>query len=356
MINCLHYNLCFILDENNSYSVLLYDTKTSEKNVTQILIEQGFGKAITGSNSLECEKYMSPEPKENVIVTAVTNYSDFYVQLSKSSDQLDQLMGQLHELYSQMNASDLQLISPIIGQYCCSCFTEDDGWYRACIEEVDGKQLTVRYIDYGNSEHLNIDRVKVLNPDFEMYPRFALPCCLENHEQLNSLDTASSVLLDQELDVQFKTKEATFKVEVINNGKPLSTKLLESFKSTSVLTEKPKTEPTKAEPTKAEPTKAKQQNGHAFATSVNPLANNLKEGQSYSMYFIEATSPHEFFCQPASSEQELSDLMENITSYVKAQKTEQFNGRIGDFALGKYKEDGAWYRVQILEKSKQSVS
>ena len=139
----LFLSLCLLLDENNSYSVLLYDTKTSEKNVTQILIEQGFGKPITGSNILECEKYMSPESKENVIVTAVNNYSDFYVQLSKSATQLDQLMGQLHEMYSQMNASDLQLISPIIGQYCCSCFTEDDGWYRACIEEVDGKHCQI---------------------------------------------------------------------------------------------------------------------------------------------------------------------------------------------------------------------
>lgn len=347
----LFLSLCLLLDENNSYSVLLYDTKTSEKNVTQILIEQGFGKPITGSNILECEKYMSPESKENVIVTAVNNYSDFYVQLSKSATQLDQLMGQLHEMYSQMNASDLQLISPIIGQYCCSCFTEDDGWYRACIEEVDGKQLTVRYIDYGNSEHLSIDRVKVLNPEFEMFPRFALPCSLESHEKLKSLDTASSILLDQELDVQFKTKEATFTIEVVSNGKPLSTKLLDSVKATPAQIEKPKTEPAKAEPVKP-----KQQNGHAFATSVKPLVNILKEGQSYSMYFIEATSPHEFFCQPVSSEQELLDLMENISSYVKDQKTEQFNGRVGDFALGKYKEDNAWYRVQILEKSKQSVS
>ena len=344
--------MILILDENNSYSVLLYDTKTSEKNVTQILIEQGFGKPLTGSNSFECDKYMSPKSKENVLVTAVNNYADFYVQLSKSVPQLDTLMGQLHEFYSQMNASDLQLISPIIGQYCCSCFTEDDGWYRACIEEVDGKQLTVRYIDYGNSEHLNIDRVKVLNPNFEMFPRFALPCCLENHKQLKSLDTASSVLLDKELDVQFKNKDAPFKIEVIDDGKPLSTKLLNSVKTI----EPAKTESPKTEPPKTEPVKTNQQNGHAFAKCINPLVNNLKEGQSCSMYFIVATSPHEFFCQPTSTEQELLDLMENISSYVKTQKTEQFNGRVGDFALGMYKEDGSWYRIQVLEKSKQSVS
>ena len=356
---------CCFSDENNSYSVLLYDTKTSEKNVTQILIEQGFGKPTTGSKNLECEKYVTPESKENIVVTAVTNYSDFYIQLTKSSPQLDQLMEQLNELYSQMNASDLQLISPIIGQYCCSCFTEDDGWYRACIEEVDGKQLTVRYIDYGNSEHLSIDRVKVLNPDFEVFPRFAIPCNLENHLQLKTLNTASSVLLDKEFVAQFKSKDNQFTIEVIDDGNPLSSKLLGSVKQPSAQTAVP--EKTKQQEenttvnqasstTNSAPEKNnKQQNGHVYTTSLEQLSIKLEVGQSYPMYFIEAASPTEFFCQPSSSEQELTTLMENISSYVKTQKTEKFNGRAGDFALGMYKDDGEWYRIQVLDKSKQSV-
>ena len=254
-------------------------------------------------------------------------------------------MEQLYEIYSQMSASDLQMISPIIGQYCCSKFTEDDGWYRACIQEVHGKKLTVKYIDYGNSEHLDIDRVKVLNSDFDGTPRFALPCCLENHEQLKTLNTASETLLDKVLTIHFKSQEAPFKVEVMIDGKPLSKTLLESIKPAA----QPETQP----PVQSQPAVS---NGHAFATNIPKFPDTATIGQSYPMYFLEAASPHEFFCQPIASEQDLSTLMENIATYIGAGKTEQFNGRPGDFALGMYKEDGGWYRVQVLQKSKQTVS
>jgi len=340
----------YYLDLNNSYSVLLYDTKTSEKNISQILIELGHASETVKGSSIGCDTYFKIQEEETGFITSVTSYSDFWVQLARNSEQLDQLMVQLNEIYSQMNTSDLQMISPIIGQYCCSCFTGDDGWYRACIEEVDGKSMTVKYIDYGNSEHLNIDRVKVLNTDFDGTPRFALPCKLENHEQLKSIDSATSVLLDQEFTIQFKSKEAPFTVEILVNGTPLSKTLLEKM-GTKTAIEKPGS----TKPVSSKSAEVKQTNGHAFTSSIKSIVESVKIGESKEMFFLEASSPHEFYCQPVATEKDLATLMEDISTYVASEKTHQFKGRVGDFALAIYKEDGGWYRVLLLEKLKQSV-
>ena len=297
----------------------MYDTKTSEKNISQILIELGHARETVKGNSIGCDRYFQAQQEETGFVTSVTSYSDFWVQLSRKSEQLDQLMVQLNEIYAQMNPSDLQMISPIIGQYCCSCFTGDDGWYRACVEEVDGKSLTVKYIDYGNSEHLSIDRVKVLNTDFDGTPRFAFPCQLESHEQLKSIDSAVSTLLDQEFTIQFKTNEAPFTVEVLVNGNPLSKSLLEKMgpKSTAE-------NPAPTKPVSTNPVETKQTNGHAFSSSIKSLVESVKVGESKAMFFLEASSPQEFYCQPTATEQDLATLMENVSSYVASEQTHHF--------------------------------
>ena len=305
------------------------------------MIEQNHASSIQKSSVVGCSNYAIPGTEESVVVTSVNSYGEFWVQLTRLSPQLDQLMNQVHEMYSQMNPSDLQIISPMIGQYCCSCFTGDDGWYRACIEEVDGKSLTVNYIDYGNSEHLDASKVKVLNRDFDGSPRYALLCCLENSSQFSSLTSASETLLDKEFTALFKSKEAPFKIDLVSNGTSVSETLMKQ------MTKVP------AQESKAMENMA---NGDEFTRTVKSFDETAEVGKTYQMYFLEASSPNEFYCQPVASENELAKLMEDIASYTSTSKTQKYEGKAGDFVLAKYNEDGNWYRACIKENMRQNVS
>lgn len=87
---------------------------------------------------------------EKVIVTEVTTDLHFFAQHTDKGANLESLMAKLRQ--------DFQL-SPPLGSYtpkrgdmCAAKFSEDNEWYRAKVEKVQGSNVTILYIDYGNKE------------------------------------------------------------------------------------------------------------------------------------------------------------------------------------------------------------
>ena len=247
------------------------------------------------------------------------------------------------------------------------------------IKEVNGKSVTVEYIDYGNSEHLSIDRVKVLGPDFDGAPRFALQCCFPNHQQLQS-SSLKDTLLEQEFNADFKSKEAPFHVVLYTAdgtrvGSVMEQKPIDPVTHVDIdiappdvaidivpLDEAIDIAQSDVAVNKASPDVVididigNDVGAFHMVTDVGLYKESVEVGSSHNMYFLEATSPHEFYCQPVVHEEDLAVLMVNIASYVQAGNTPKFRGKIGDCGLAVYKEDGAWYRVKVLEVVKKNVS
>ena len=91
---------------------------------------------------------MKPGRTEVVVVSAVKNPGDLWVQLRRYSQQLDDLMSRMQQYYGSLKDGDLKVNEPIIGQYCCA-LSHQGRWHRACIEEVHGASLHLRLIDFG---------------------------------------------------------------------------------------------------------------------------------------------------------------------------------------------------------------
>lgn len=88
---------------------------------------------------------------EKVIVTEVTAELRFYAQHTDQGAKLENLMSKLRQ--------DFLANPPITGSFtpkrndlCAAKFSEDNEWYRAKIERVQGGNATILYVDYGNKE------------------------------------------------------------------------------------------------------------------------------------------------------------------------------------------------------------
>lgn len=88
---------------------------------------------------------------EKVIVTEVTSELHFFAQHTDKGANLESLMVKLRQ--------DFQMSPPLAGSYtpkrgdiCAAKFSEDNEWYRAKIEKIQGGNVTILYIDYGNKE------------------------------------------------------------------------------------------------------------------------------------------------------------------------------------------------------------
>lgn len=102
---------------------------------------------------------------EKVIVTEVTRELRFFVQHTDQGAKLVNLMAKLRQDF-QANPPITGAYSPKRGDLCAAKFSEDNEWYRAKVEKVQGGNASILYVDYGNKETVPSTRLASLPPAF----------------------------------------------------------------------------------------------------------------------------------------------------------------------------------------------
>jgi hypothetical protein len=98
----------------------------------------------------------------------------------KQFQEFELFDNKIQEFYNQ-NSVKLsgQLQSLQVGQLCVAIYGEDKAWYRAIVKEcLKNNEYKVFYIDYGNTEIVNIANIRKIVEQFIEYPSIAIKCCL----------------------------------------------------------------------------------------------------------------------------------------------------------------------------------
>ena len=292
-------------DQGNVYYVELHDTisdRNNQINIAEALTERNLAvlqsstqgnKTPIVSASSAARPNLVPKEKEHVFITVIENPSKFWCQLASQEEKLDELMVNLDAFYSGISGHDNVLSSPAVGMDCCAIYTEDEGWYRAVIEEVKGNKVKVRYIDYGNGEELPVSSVKHLDNQFKKYPAYAVQCSLSGAEpsgsewDSNAIQMFENIVLEKTLEADFRVKEPPYEVNLISNGKSVSASLVEQGAAQH---------PSQA----ASPSQTR--------TAIQPFSEvNLKPGSSENVYITVIDSPDLIYCQLAKYETDLEN-------------------------------------------------
>lgn len=123
--------------------------------------------------------------------------------------QLSDQCTAIEEMQENLNSSSLQPLTevPFVGSVCISYFPEDERFYRAVVKEVDlaCHSVVVRYIDYGNSSHVEMKDLYVLPLDLMCFPKQAIQCYFSGNFSPCSEAFKKSVekILNQEATVSF---------------------------------------------------------------------------------------------------------------------------------------------------------
>lgn len=249
-------------------------------------MKEGLAKTSSVMKSLSDLEKPCVSKNEKVYITAVESPESFYCQISGSEEKLISLMGKISAIYDSIPANELKINAISVGDVCCAQFSEDNQWYRAVVEGVNASELTVRFIDYGNLETLNIDRTKVLNDDFFSDPPLAIKCCLHNLQPSGGqtwADEAGTFLegLVSELDAQFLSFTEPFKIQLRDSATDVQEELVKAglavIKSTVPGTT-------------------------TVAEYIKPI---LKSGETCDVCISYVSSPGEFYCQLANLQEQL---------------------------------------------------
>ena len=137
---------------------------------------QGDLKPVSGAEANPLDQFATDYPTPQSLqvgstfqahITSITSLDEFQCQLVDSQEALDEMMGNISSRNYQLGDDQLAVTDPKKGLPVCVCFTEDDAWYRAEISSVMSRgRVRVFYVDYGNSEDVDISRVKRLEREF----------------------------------------------------------------------------------------------------------------------------------------------------------------------------------------------
>lgn len=196
------------VDESGLYILDLYDIFKDGVSLEKLLAT-AISQQQTSTLNPKTSAFL-PQPDvskiEDVHSVVVLSQSEIFCQLAKySQDALDEFQINLANNYHQMDT--VADVKP--GDVCCTLFSGDGGTYRAKVTDIVGNgKVKVSLVDYGDTDVISMDKLKVLGPQFCNFPIQGIACCLR-HSYPSITKTVLEKILEQDMTIQVLEKEGT---------------------------------------------------------------------------------------------------------------------------------------------------
>ena len=280
------------------------------------------------------------DSRMQVVVVFATSPVNFFCQDLQTSHRLNEVMEKL----AQCCPTAPSLSSVAVGQPCAALYSEDECWYRAEIIEVTaGSQALVQFVDYGNSEVVDLSSIVTLPSDLTSLPAQAFWCSLSNdfERQYSKSEAAGFVTKVTEQSFELIVKEV--------EGDSLIVSLQDS--SGVAVTD-----------TSCETEGGGDTQATAISSSVTVLSAEthsgsfartpLLAGAKLSVVVTFVNSPTDFFCQDAHNRDALDEVMTSLETYcADSTLTTGVVWSVGDVCAALYTVDEGWYRAEVMDRT-----
>ncbi|XP_061611469.1 tudor domain-containing protein 1 isoform X2 [Phyllopteryx taeniolatus] len=320
--------------------------------------------AVGDSFSIVVTHFQSPD---NMIVQKVENAGQCFSRNSRKTNLnysvIQELQVNLRQHCSQASAP--QNFRPAPGTVCCAQFSEDKQWYRAKVLAYSSeKRVCVGYIDFGNSEDVNIDHLKPINSSLLASPMQAMPCGLAGIQPIGESWSEECLLALQR---RVSNRILHVGIEGAHEGKALVTMIDEASDPQANVAEllisagyaTPPPFPVKADDVSLAEQAAPE------PPSPLPVCEPLSwasvelttDGQPVVLFTVIVNNPGEFFCHidnPAVN-QRMVGLAAEVKQHCEADAV-AFEPKVGEPCCAMFPGDGVWYRAMVNSQSEDMVA
>lgn len=292
--------LCIKTGSDNILGIELFDTteQSVDINIGDLLVKEGLAIHGTSKPVIAVKSYAAlgkakPAENEKVYVSAMESPGCFFCLVSGTEEKLSTLMSEISSVYDSLSEEELALSAINVGDVCCAQFSEDNQWYRAVVEDNTNGALTVRFIDYGNTETLPISRIKILKDAFFAEPPLVVKCSLLGIKPTvsetwsdESATLFEELTSEKELDAKFSSVTEPFEIQLSESGADVGEELVRAKQAVSTQTA-------------IEPIA---QGKPASGQYTNPV---VECGKMYDVVMTHLSSPGKFFCQLVDMKEQL---------------------------------------------------
>ena len=300
---------------------------------------------VSTSTELALPKADIPQGEFEVWISNAVSPSEFYIQLKDSEDVLYALADKLQTDYHPFRkVADHGLQKVEVGALCCARFSEDEAFYRAVVEKVEGNNATVRFVDYGNQDCLPFSELKELFSEHINIPAFAFKCILDGCELERVWNEK-----DVEKFVDLATNQnKTFVCKFVSNEQPFRVILKDGEENVASLLGFPV-------PISSE---SVAQDENKICISEDAIEDTVEDAvettallpseQLPLVVVSHVNSANDFYVQMVDKLDELDILAGNLQDF-EAEYTAPEELTVGLICAGRYSVDETWYRAVIKE-------
>lgn len=322
-----------------NFSGGLYLLKLTEngEDVAQSLADAGLCKMSSAPTVTKlAENPYSKLPQQegsnvSAFVSWIENPHNFWIQPKEMSEKLEQLVAEIQEHY-EAGGSKVDSVNP--GDPVVTKFTEDDAWYRAYVENIEGSDVTVRFVDYGNTDTITKDMVFQVAENFRKVPGQSLRCSLMGVKPLQNgwSEDAKEImqsLIPETVNVNFVggNPDGTWVVSLSVGEVDVAEELIGAAVARKAIST------------------VSDSSTSVVALGFPPQA-ALPVGSSHQVFVSHVHSPTSFYCQLAQKSDQLDELMGKIEEQA-ASFTPVSSLTEGMTCMAKYSSDEAWYRSLV---------
>ncbi|XP_036891373.1 tudor domain-containing protein 15 [Sturnira hondurensis] len=336
-------------------------------------------------------------------VAYVLNPSNFWVRINERQHEFQEVMKNINKFYDIHENDELILRNPEPGLFCCARYSKDRCFYRAVITEINGSQIDVYFLDYGNTDSIPSFDAKTLLPEFCELPALAMCCSLAHIFPVEDIwvkaatDYFKKIILNKEIllqvigkkddkyTVNIQSIEASENMDVVSlmvqagyaeywevepecHPQPIYQCSMLSLKSKNKVRIKKilSVLPKGRKPKKSYSNKLRESNlsllkspavnlsnvKNPFAMSVRPESPwpykeyVFKPGTALEVKCSYSRGPGDFSCQLQCKLEDLKLLMEQIQTYYSIHPDPYQIGQIA--CVAKYSKDRKWYRAAVV--------
>ena len=246
---------------------------------------------------------------------------------------------------TNLQGSDLQALSSIRNGALCAALYSDERWYRSQVVEVNGDDVTVLFVDYGNSEVVTADVLCQLPAMFASLPLQAVPCCLAGVVPVAGDDWSEEAFDMLEQFSAYPVRATALEISAegvhhVNICNDENVDLAETLVAEG-LARRSGEEPVESTASKA-PAKS----------ATIPKHPSLVAGNVISMMITCVESPRVFRCQFADSEESLEELTAEMAAHFSSAPIEPLPA--GTTLCVAQCADGSWSRAELLQSDETS--
>ncbi|CAG5127804.1 unnamed protein product, partial [Candidula unifasciata] len=362
-----------VVDSTGGAFEVVFSVKGEPSDTSPLLVSGSSAAAEAASSGDSARISVSVDDRMEVIISHVDSPHNFYMQLVSNQSGLDGMMNTIFEHFSSLSESVGSLEGISVGDVCAALF-EDESWYRVRVDNLPGDgTCEIFYLDYGNTETVDITSVRHLPERFQRMSSWALKARLGGVASADDHWTEEAVqefkkmvdkrhLLADILQVSEDGSECT--VHLLYMGIPVHEGLIKQGLAVAIddgLISKNLQHFYSDGDSYGAGARTDESAGCLESTHLEEMIHLLKRNWCVSSSLqelkeVNAYVSHcsdisgHFWCQLSSSS-DLSEISSSLASIYKAPSKDLLPTEplcVGDVVVAVFDDDGEFYRAQIL--------